>query len=53
MSKKLCDWGSSSIDKKRDKLVKIIGDPEYVCKKCARVAEEKRHLCKPDALRGS
>lgn len=53
MSKKLCDWKRSSIDKKREKLVQIIGEPHYVCRKCARVAEDKRHLCKPDALERS
>jgi hypothetical protein len=50
MSKKLCEWGKSSIDKKREKLVEIVQAPHYLCKKCARVAGEKKHLCRPDAL---
>ena len=38
---------------KRDELQlvrKLVVDAEFICKKCGRVAREKKNLCKPSRL---
>jgi hypothetical protein len=50
MSKQLCDWSPKDIAKKTDKLRAIILTPRYTCRKCARSANDKTHLCKPLAI---
>lgn len=48
MAKKMCKW--KKVDKDLDAFRKAVTPPGYVCKKCARVASEKKMLCKPVAL---
>jgi len=31
-------------------LKSFLKDPKFMCKRCGRVAERKKNLCKPDAL---
>jgi hypothetical protein len=45
MAKTLCDWSKKDILKRSDQLALIVGAPEYVCRKCARVAIAKKYLC--------
>ena len=45
--KTLCEWEKKEIEKKSVELVKIISNAKYFCKKCARSAYDKDHLCKP------
>ena len=45
MAKTLCDWSRKDILKKSDELALIVGTPEFVCRKCARVSGSKKHLC--------
>ena len=45
-AKKLCDWKKSDFEKKIAKLVTIVQDPRFVCKKCGRVANSEEYLCK-------
>ena len=33
-----------------DELAKIVCDPRFVCRKCARAAHKEKHLCKPIPL---
>lgn len=50
MAKTLCDLGKKDLEKYADKL-REGGVPAYICKKCARVAHNKKLLCKPTNLR--
>ncbi|WP_407331846.1 hypothetical protein [Enterovibrio sp. 27052020O] len=47
LAKTLCDWKSKEIEKDLAALAKLVKAPEYVCRKCARVANTKKVLCKP------
>jgi len=49
-AKRLCSWDKARIRDKREKLVKIVSQPKYVCERCARVASSAKHLCRPDSL---
>ena len=48
--KTLCEW-EGRIEDKLDKFRKIVEDPKYACCRCARVANKKKHLCKPISLK--
>ena len=50
MSKTLCDWSKSDIDKHFDKLSELVREPRFACRKCARSAHDSKSLCKPRAL---
>jgi hypothetical protein len=50
MAKTLCDWTKKSIEKRREELVRLVSAPQYVCAKCARVANSKRVLCRATKL---
>jgi hypothetical protein len=45
--KTLCDWDKKEIEKNLDKLIQIIENPRFICRKCARSAHIAHHLCKP------
>lgn len=45
-----CKWSSKDIEKKKDLLMELVDEPRLVCKKCARVANTKKALCKPMEL---
>lgn len=46
MAKTLCDWSKRDIEKKAEKLYSIVRDPKFICRKCARVANQYQVLCK-------
>ncbi|MFK7911069.1 MAG: hypothetical protein AB8F34_10795 [Akkermansiaceae bacterium] len=48
--KSLCKWKEKSIAKRMDLLMSLTEEPTYVCKKCARVANTKKALCKATPL---
>jgi hypothetical protein len=50
MSRTLCEWKKHEIVEETDELAKIVCDPRYVCRKCARAAHKDKHLCKPIPL---
>jgi hypothetical protein len=50
MSKTLCEWKKSEIADETAELAKIVCDPRYVCRKCARAAHRDKDLCKPIPL---
>ncbi len=50
MARTLCDWKKHEIHDDIEDLAKIVRDPRYVCRKCARSAHSDKHLCKPMAL---
>lgn len=48
--KRLCKWKEDNISKKLDKFISIVSDPQFLCKKCGRVADKKKWLHKPVSL---
>ena len=50
MAKKLCAWKKDDIEGKKKKLVKMVREPRFLCRKCARAAADKSFLCKPEAI---
>ncbi len=46
----LCDWSRDRIKNKADELLRIVDQPTFACRKCARVANHAIHLCKPMPL---
>lgn len=43
----LCDWSKKEIPNRLDELRAIVIDARYICRKCGRVANEERWLCRP------
>jgi hypothetical protein len=46
----LCKWKRESYEERFDKLRKIVAEPKFVCLKCGRAADKKKHLCEPEPL---
>jgi hypothetical protein len=53
MAKTLCDWSKGDIQKHTEKLLKLVRDPHFFCRRCARVASTPKVLCKPRKLPGT
>jgi hypothetical protein len=49
--KRMCKWKEDDISEKFDKYLNIVRNPKFVCKKCGRVADKKKLLHKPAALK--
>jgi hypothetical protein len=49
--KTLCELDKKYIEKKLSSITKLVLDPNYICIKCARVAQQKEYLCKPQKLK--
>ncbi len=50
MAKTLCDWSKRDIKKHAAKLHLLVAEPRVFCRKCARVANTPKVLCKPCKL---
>ena len=50
MAKTLCDWSKRDISKHPDKLLELVDPPRFFCRRCARVANIPKVLCKPSRL---
>lgn len=50
MSHTLCDWSKKELEKHPEKLLAVVREPTYYCRKCARVANTSKVLCKPRKL---
>lgn len=50
MAKTLCDWSKKDLEKRANELAKLVRDPAWYCRKCARVANTPKVLCKPRKL---
>jgi len=48
--KKLCCLNWDEIEDHLDDLVEIVSPARHICRKCARVANKKKVLCKPVKL---
>ena len=46
----LCDWTKERIKSRSEELLRIVDRPTFACRKCARVANQAIHLCKPMPL---
>jgi len=49
-AKRLCKWKEEDIADKFDDFVDIVKKPGFVCKKCGRVANNKKLLHKPSEI---
>jgi len=45
--KTLCDLDKKEIEKNLPEIMAMVNRPGYVCRKCARAANKKEHICKP------
>ncbi len=50
MARTLCDWKKRDLEKHPERLLELVRDPRYYCRKCARVANRSKVLCKPRKL---
>lgn len=50
--KSLCDWSKSDLKDDAEKLAALVKNANLYCIKCARVANDKRALCKSKKLPG-
>lgn len=48
--KKLCDIKKKNYPLYEDEIKSIVKKPNFICKKCLRVAEHEKHLCKSEPL---
>lgn len=47
MPKTLCDWKKKDIEDKASLLRALVNSPTHFCRRCARVANTTKVLCKP------
>jgi len=50
--KKLCDLNKDKIKNNFAEITELVANPKFICRKCARAANSKKHLCKPEAIEG-
>ncbi len=43
----LCDLDKKVLEKKLEKIMGMVDQPRYICRACARAANEKELVCKP------
>lgn len=46
MAKTICDWSRKDLEEKAEKLHALTRTPSFYCRKCGRVANTQRVLCK-------
>jgi hypothetical protein len=49
--KHLCKWDTDRIETRIDRLMKIVKDASFVCRRCGRAAKDRKWLCRPVALK--
>lgn len=52
MARTLCEWSKKDIETDFKRLSGLVCNPAFVCKKCARSANTKKILCKPQPIAG-
>ncbi|UXI01234.1 hypothetical protein [Photobacterium sp. TY1-4] len=50
MAKSLCKYRRAEIADQFAVISRIVSEPKFVCRSCARSASEKGYLCKPSSL---
>jgi len=48
--KTFCKWKEKELLKRADVFADLVNEPRFVCRKCARVANTRKVLCKPMPL---
>jgi hypothetical protein len=46
MAKTICDWSKKDLEKHPEKLWELTREPTFYCRKCGRVANSRKVLCK-------
>jgi len=46
MAKTICEWSKKELEEQPERLFAITRDPKFYCRKCGRVANTKKALCK-------
>lgn len=50
MAKRLCKLSRNEIATSLGEIERLVAEPQFLCRSCARVAADKKSLCKPQAL---
>jgi len=50
--KKICKTDKRQLGRHCEEIMSKEKSPRYLCRKCARVANEKSHLCEPVKIKG-
>ncbi|UTV27684.1 hypothetical protein [Photobacterium atrarenae] len=50
MAKSLCKYRRAEIGDQFAQISRIVSEPKFVCRSCARSASEKGYLCKPSSI---
>jgi len=48
--KPLCKWDKDEIKDNLKELKKLVAEPRFICRKCARAAKKEDCLCKPEQM---
>lgn len=50
MAKRLCKLSRHEIATSLSEIERLVAEPQFLCRACARVAGDKKSLCKPQAM---
>lgn len=50
MAKTICDWSKKDLEKNSERLMELTRNPCFFCKKCGRVSNSKKALCRSTAF---
>ena len=51
MAKTICDWSKRDLAERPEKLLRLTQNACFYCKKCGRVANTTKALCKAESFR--
>ena len=49
--KTLCDLDKKELEKRLPEIMRMVDRPRYICRKCARAANDKDRLCRPRKIK--
>jgi len=49
--RKLCKWKEDRLTENLAEFMEIVREPKFLCEKCGRVADDKKWLHKPIAIK--
>jgi hypothetical protein len=53
IKKTLCKLDKHDIEESMPDIVSLVSEPKFICRKCARVAKNKKYLCQPVKIKSS